>query len=714
MYRPSRYSEVQKGGKEPYYESFQFEQPPPHFTHLNMVPFFKGSADHVYDNQWNTLYEIYEGEGDVKRGFFKEETEPLFAPKKERQPNFNNEYEHVYDQREIYERVNPERMHNFERPAGTRIFTSRGVDPSFRKDTYDGNDDYAYEACPSYDWYRIPVQDLEERRNKTRPKFDVTQQVFSGVRPIHHQNLNMFMSNKARNERFYQTDPTQLLYTDGACKRNTILPDASCKRSPFRNKYTKSTYQAPPSAETFGEAQRGLPRQTTRMSGDLPARTGNVNSDIALPKLPGKNNIHDTTLIKEQNIINQGINEVRLNRLLDGPYVSDPRNIPRHTKKEDILHNKYNGTINTGNDAPRYVDPHDLPRHTKKEDVVHNRYNGTINTGNEASRYIDPNDRPRHTRKEDIIYNNHNGIINTGNEASRYRDPNDTPRHTRKENTIHNKYNGVVNTGNDAPRYINPNDAPRTTKRQEYTINNHSSTITGDNRGIVNDYDPHKVKHTKREQYTKNNRNGLVTGRVNKNVLIDLQSINLRPTHRYTASIVAGQRKSNIQSINPMTPVFDRTDVSQARETRKQNTMYNTNGNVTGDYIKNTIRGNVQAKTTKKENVRSYIPSGGGDYGADPHYYHPDTLTHNVKKYTNSYKFTDTGAQRFGDGHMPNHKIKENIHEEHYTELENRNKVNPNGISQYTSQYNNVNMMPQFTQKNKKLPEINSRCIAFD
>jgi hypothetical protein len=603
------FAEVQRGGKEPYYESFQFEQPPKDFTHLNMTPFFKGTPNHVFSNQWNTLYELYQGEGDVKRDFFRKETEPLFAPKKERQPNYNNEYEHIYDQREVYERVNPETMHNFERPKGTRIFTGIGVDPYYRKDK-PTDDEYSYESCPSYDWYRIPVQDLEERRNKTRPNFNVTKQVFSGARPIHHQNLNMFMQNKIKNETFYKNTPEQYLNTTGAIQKNNIVPDAALKKTPNRNAYTKSSYYAPPSAENYGETKRGVTRNTHRKTGDLPSRRGNVQSSINLPKLAGKNNIRNSTLIKEHNILQN--KRTTINNLPDGSYVKNPKDLPRNTKRQDYLANKHAGQFYATVDGTYVKNYKDLPKNTKRQDYLANKHAGQINMPHEK------------------------GIIRNAN-----------------------------------------------------------------------------AKNTKREQYVNNNRKGLATGLINKSKLRDLKSIQLKPTHRYSASIIAGQRKSNIQSINSAAPMFDRSDVSQARHTKKETTMYNNNGNVTGNYTKDTLRNNFNAKTTKKEHIVEYIPSGGANYAADPHYYDPKTLTHNVKKYSTHYKFTDVGAQRFGNSKMPKHKLKKELTRENFTELENRNKINPNGMNRYTNQYTDTNMMPEFTQKNNKLPEVNSRCITL-
>ena len=238
-------------GDNKFIDSFEFEQPNREFTHLNQTPFFKSTSTQPLDHEFDKYYELYVGEGEIKRGFFKTEQQPLFEPRKDHQPNLNNEYEHIYDQREIYERTDPNNWHNFERPQGTRMFVGRGIDPAFRKDEFDPDAEYGYESCPSYDWWRVQELDYEERNNKTRPNFDVTKQVLAGSRPIGHAGLNRFMLTDVKNPRAYSVQDDMLLVTDGRFQKDRVVPKLNNKNPTNRTEYSDKNYQ-PPFSPEFG------------------------------------------------------------------------------------------------------------------------------------------------------------------------------------------------------------------------------------------------------------------------------------------------------------------------------------------------------------------------------------------------------------------------------------------------------------------------------
>jgi hypothetical protein len=618
-YQPTQYKEIQKDGKNEYYTSFQFDPPDDNFTHLNQTPFIKGTPNHVYDNQWNTLYSIYQGEADIKRSFFKKETEQLFEPRKDRQPNYNNEWENVHEQREIYQRSNPNTYHNFERPKGTRIFTSRGVDPFFRRDTYDENDKLHYEACPSYDWYRIPEYTLEQLRNKTRPKFDVTQNISSGARPIFNTNLNAFMPNRIKPPRYYKNLDNMLLNTTGKFIKNTINPDYTYHKNPMRPEYCEKKYKQPINDNNLGHIinnkhhkfnkkssdiqnsisnihgnnkglsyqQRDLPykfnnHKNHRELQQLKSYQGNIVSDIEFPSIPSNFNKRKNTLLREKHILKQNNINKQINYLPSKPYINDPSHIPKYTKRQYTTINKHTGQFTT-NKQPHIL--YDFSQKTKK------------------------------TKRQDIVHNKHSGNL---------------------------------------------------------------------------------------------------TSNIKNNILHNTKGFQLKPTYRYNASIQAGKIKGNVVSLYSSTPAFDRNDKTQAKSTKRENTLYSNNGNITGNYNKLHISKINQLKPSKKSNVTDYTPNAASNIAHDPHFYDPNTLTHDVKKYTQGYTFTNNRAKIFGEKNMTNHKLKNSLSSKQYKDIENRHNLNPDAAQFYVPQFNIDTQQTLYTNKSQKLPEINSRCISIN
>ena len=90
-YAQPRYKLYPLPGDNPFATSFQPQFPKDNFTHLNMVAHQRSESTHPLDHEFDQQYELLEGEGEVKRGFFKTEQEVLFAPRRDRQINQNNE-----------------------------------------------------------------------------------------------------------------------------------------------------------------------------------------------------------------------------------------------------------------------------------------------------------------------------------------------------------------------------------------------------------------------------------------------------------------------------------------------------------------------------------------------------------------------------------------------------------------------------------------------
>jgi hypothetical protein len=179
--------------------SFQYKQVDPTFTHTNMVPHFKKSPYNVFDQQYDSKLEQLQGDGAVRKLFFKTEQAPLFEPQRMRDPNRNANYEEVYEQRRALAGDNPHLLHQNERPPGTGIFVGRGNDHFYNKRAFGDVDydpmnnideGYEYGRCPTYSFWRPDELTREERTGKTRPTFDVSKQILAGLQPTFHSGLS--------------------------------------------------------------------------------------------------------------------------------------------------------------------------------------------------------------------------------------------------------------------------------------------------------------------------------------------------------------------------------------------------------------------------------------------------------------------------------------------------------------------------------------------
>lgn len=373
-YTPSEVRQFAGNGRS-YYKSFQYQQPPPDFTHLNMTPHIRGSSDHTFDNQWNSLYEYYQGEGEVKRDFYHVEQEPLFAPRKQKNPNLNNEWEHVYDQRNAFSKSSAKNWHNFERPPGTRLIVGPGIDPFYRQaygDPNNPNDKHSYQWCPSLDWYRPPELTLEQLRGKTRNNFDITKNVKSGSKPIFHANLNAYKSTQLLPEKFWQNDGDMILPTKGAFTGQQILPSNVVRGHTKRTDHPHTNYIQPAFDETGGvyqaanfapslkklmglhvpnNAPHGMDQGQLHASRDYAYQWGNCGTKreddqnvtrqgavtgTKQPGLLGKMNNKLLTLYRERDLgVLAGVSG-QVETQIKKPYV-DTGEVPDNTKREHYL-----------------------------------------------------------------------------------------------------------------------------------------------------------------------------------------------------------------------------------------------------------------------------------------------------------------------------------------------------------------------------------------
>jgi hypothetical protein len=374
-------AEVRKfgGNGKTYYDSFQYQQAPESFTHLNQIPHIIGSSDHgARDKAWNSMYEYYQGEGEVKRDFYHIEQEPLFAPRKQHQPNLNNEWEHVFDQREAFSRTSAKNWKNFERPPGTRLIVGPGIDPFYRQAYGDPNNPnkgggHSYQWCPSYDWYRPPELTLEQIRGKTRNNFDITKNVKSGVKPIFHSNLNAYKSTQLLPERFWQNDGDMILPTKGAFTGQKILPSNVVRGNTKRTDHPHTNYIQPAFDETGGvyqsanftptlkklmglkvpnNAPHGMDQGQLHASRDYAYQWGNCGkkreddqhvtrqgavTGTKQPGLLGKMNNKLLTLTRERDLgVLAGVSGQRIDPRTKKPYL-DTGEVPDETKRENYL-----------------------------------------------------------------------------------------------------------------------------------------------------------------------------------------------------------------------------------------------------------------------------------------------------------------------------------------------------------------------------------------
>ena len=618
QYANPRYELYPETGDNEFGVSFEFDQPDRDFTHLNQVPYYHGASSQPLDHEFDKYFELYNGEGEIKRGFFKTEQEVLFAPKKDRQPNHNNEYEHIYDQREIYGRVDPQNWHNFERPKGTRQFVGQGVDPVFRVDTFDQNKPYGYEKCPSYDWYRVPELSYEEYTNKTRPNFNVTKQVSSGVRPIFHTGSNMYMLTDLKNPTAYQYSDDMLLVTDGKYKQGKSIPDMKMRDETNRSEYEKNIYQQPIGCGTAGDNIKNIIFPKFRKSNRIliEGSSGNIiGADAGISGFD-RDMAHKKSYLKS---IREGLQNN--NR---GANPTSEYNFPTlpitSANMNDKNYMKY-----------REHDLQNLAQTTRADGLMNKMY------------YSDPSQVPKQTNKETIINNNRGGMLDT--------------------------------------------------IKQQQILNNPEALNS-------------ILKYQKRNDFVHNNYGGQLSTEIPNGLLNDENSIYLRDTNKYKNMLAMDGLGNYINSENSAIPIIDSNNPDIIRYTRKQGNPVSYDTQLSGNYTKNRLQNISEQRATRKENVAEFIPIAGSNSASDPHFYDPNTLTHNARKYDEGYIFTNSGAKQFGDNKNSYHNLKEEYVD--YGELEKRNKTNP------VSMNSNIPDFPyaESTRKSNKLPELNPRCIS--
>ena len=691
QYATPKYKLYPEPGNQEFNTNFEFEQPNREFTHNNQVPYFTSTSTQPLDHEFDKYYELYVGEGEIKRGFFKTEQQPLFEPRKDHQPNYNNEYEHIYDQREIYERTDPNNWHNFERPKGTRIFVGQGVDPAFRKDVFDPDAEYSYESCPSYDWYRVQELDYEERNNKTRPNFDVTKQVSAGSRPIGHSGLNRFMLSDVKNPRTFSVQDDMLMITDGKYQKDRSRPEVDYRNPTNRTDYSHKNYQAPLGSGPSGNNTNGIVfpkfRQTHRQTGDINGGNGNLTG------------------------ANRGTNYDRENPLKQNNIRSQREGFQRNGR--------------SGNFAPE-VDFPSLPidsdgltirqRTLIKENNMRMHAAGLSKLDNMPRGYYnDPNHVPKFTKRGDLINRDQHQQLDGLREKQYYDNPSFVPDPTKKDYFIRHPNPGMIDGKNNKMYYHDPSQVPDETKKQMLIGKGRVTSVHGYDRNII--YDEGGItdgllRDNNRMDFIHNKYGGLLTTDVNGQTILDPNTIYVKDSDRHNASMAIGKRGTNIEAVHELTPIIDSNNPDVIRLTRKQAMPMTDMTMVNGNYRKHRILDINPIKETRKQNTHSFTPGAGANIASDPHYYDQRTLTHDAKKYAQGYQFTASGVKQFGhNNNTPNHNLKENYVD--HREMENRNKVNPNGASQYANQH--ISSVESInTRKNNKLPELNPRCISVN
>lgn len=582
-------AEVRKfaGNGESYYKSFQYQQPSPSFTHLNQTPHLpKSGPSHTFDNQWNTLYEYYMGNGEVANMWYHKETEPLTAPYKNRQINLNNEWEKIYDQRNSFCKTSPQKWHQFERPPGTRLIVGPGIDPFYRQAYGDPNNpdsDHKYQWCPSMDWYRPPELTLEQIRGKTRNNFDITKNVKAGVRPIFHANLNMFKTNQLRPETFWQNSGDMILPNKAAVMREKWNPDNIVRGYTKRTDHPHLNHIKPafdPTREHYQPA----------------------NFAPSLKKLMG---------------------------------IQVPSGAP-HGIKADQLYGDRDHAYKFANCGPK-----------KEDDQEWTRGRGGL-VGMQRPGLL--------------------GKVNYKHLS------------LRKETDLQQLagVSGQINTPIKKP-YVDNAKNPDPTKREGYL----------DVQARVG-----------------NIGNNLIT----KQTILDPLSFNLKPTYRYESTTKTGEYKGNITKIVKAPPVFDRDDKTQLKSTIREQTMHQSQGNLTGNMKKHKIQDLSEVHrslgTTRKEQMLThYAGTGGGVNGnGDPRYYDPETMERDTRKHVYSRSLNNVGPPQFTDGKMQQNRVRIDPFEDR-PDISSR----PWGNIQHKNDAINQFVGGGNTRNGGKRPEVNTR-----
>lgn len=519
-----------KGDGKSYYDNFQYQQPPPDFTHLNMVAHMRGSSDHTFDNQWNSLYEYYMGEGEVKKDFYHIEQEPLFEPRKQRPPNLNNEWEKVYNQRNSFSKSSSKNWHNFERPPGTRLIVGPGIDPFYRQAYGDPNNpesEHSYEWCPSLDWYRPPELTLEQLRGKTRNNFDITKNVKSGVKPIFHANQNSYKSTQLLPERFWKNNGDMILPTKSAITAQKINPSNIVRGNTKRTDHPHTNYIQPAYDETCGvyqaanfspsvkklmglhvpnNAPHGMDKGLLHTSRDYAYKWGNYGykreddqnvirqgavTGTKQPGLLGKINNKLLTLYREKDLgVLAGVSGQRIDTQVKKGYL-DNGEIPDDTKREHYL----DVQARLGNAGNKLITKHTVLNPNSFNLKPTYRYESTRESKGQLTRIVnaqpvfDRNDtsQARQTIKENTLFSN-NGNLNGSHKKHKVQDLDEEKRGlgiTNKEQMI-DEYTatggGVFAKGD--PRTYEPETLERDVRKHVFShkINDVGATRFTDGR----------------------------------------------------------------------------------------------------------------------------------------------------------------------------------------------------------------------------------------
>lgn len=517
-YTPAEVRQFAGNGKT-YYKSFQYEMPDESFTHLNQTPHIRGSSDHTFDNQWNTMYEYYMGNGEIANMFYHKETEPMFAPRKTRQINLNNDWEHVHEQREIYQRSNPQKWHQFERPPGTRLIVGPGIDPFYRQAYGDPNNPgsgYSYQWCPSMDWYRTPELTLEQLRGKTRNNFDITKNVKAGVKPIFHSNLNMFKTTQLRPETFWQNSGDMILPNKASTVRERWNPDNIVRGHTKRTDHPHLNHIKPafdPTGEHYQPANFA-PSLKKLMGIQVPAqaphgiKAGQLYGDrdhaykfsncghkkeddqtwtrgrggvIGTPRpgIFGKLSNKLLTLRKERDLKALAGVSGQVNTPLKKPYLDNAKN-PDPTKRESYLDVQAR-TGNAGNKLitkQTVLDPLSFnlkPTYRYQSTMKGGEYKGNITQLVNGQPVFDRDDKKqlKSTIREQTMHKSRGNI--TGKAKHKVQNLSEVHRSlgtTRKEQMItdYTATGGGVNANGD-PRYYDPESMERDVRKHVYSHN---------------------------------------------------------------------------------------------------------------------------------------------------------------------------------------------------------------------------------------------------
>ena len=398
------------------------------FTHINMVPSFKGQYGSVTDNDYNSTLEFHTGNF-LNREFQKREIEPHFTPYKTNVPNINYTYDGTRgeDDQNLTERLNIHKYKQGVRPDWAWTQVGPGVNKGY---TNCGSEGY-------HPFWRPPVPTYEELKNKTRPEFDFRNHVIYG------RMENFANSTTETMDWTREKNPT--VWEDNRDKIHT--PNVTSRSTRGRSEIIMNTNRKLTPSERYGQS-RGPDREVSRDAEghEVRHRSNNLNNvGVLNPDGPSQQQHYS-----QQDLNRQLVENLRRNNVGQLPLGSVDRaagtigalehGIAEFTKDETVKRRNFflMNSLRTGNvnvvdpdgGNNNYILPVGMAPDTKKQDIISQLKRGGVIDTMSANDYLDPQ-TPRETIKEQYV--NKSYTRNIDSQGTSIHDLPDAPQSTIKQ-----------------------------------------------------------------------------------------------------------------------------------------------------------------------------------------------------------------------------------------------------------------------------------------